>query len=152
MKKKSFITLLLVALVVLTLTVVAVQADSESDAYFKKLLSCSSSGVYYEDQFEPFLEDPRLVGGDEWNELVAYMRSDNGITCGYISSRPPEESLEDYADDLYDAAHFTTVGLEFRVLAFENPKIADLLNAEADGLLTKADELFGKILSEVDLG
>lgn len=150
MKKKSLLTLIIVVLSVLSLTISAVQAESYSE-YVKKLLSCSSSGVYYEDGLKPFLKDPSLVGGAEWIDFVADMRSDNGIACGYISSRPPEENLDDYADDIYDAAHFTTMGLEFRVLALENPKISNILNAEADKMIAKADELFGKVLSAVDL-
>lgn len=150
MNKKSLLSFIIVMVILSTLTIAAVHAESDSE-YMKKLLSCSSSGVYYEDQLKPFEDDPSLVGGDEWNAFISEMRADNGITCGYISSRPPDEALEDYSDDLYDAAHFTTMGLEFRVLAFENPKLADILNAEADKMITKADELFGRILSEVDL-
>lgn len=148
MKHKICLTFALI--LILAAAVLPVAARQEESSYNKNLKNCALSIPFYEKYLKPYLDGKSKVGDEEWISLVNEIRLDNGISCGYIASRVPGEDLSDYADDIYDAAYYVTLGLEFKILALENPELADILNEKAKKFIFNADELFAPALNLID--
>ena len=145
MKNKLISMIALILILAMTILPAAAQ-EEDGSSFNKNLKNCASSISFYEKYLKPYRDGTAVVGDDEWETLVTDMRVDNGISCGYVASRNPGDDLAEYADDIYDAAYFTAMGLEFQVLALENPEIADILNEKAKKFLFDADELYAPIL------
>ncbi len=149
MKNKIFLSFALVLILAVTILPAAARQEEISN-YNKNLKNCALSIIFYDKHLKPYQSGKSKVGDVEWENLVAEIRMDNGISCGYIASRKPDEDLAEYAEDIYDAAYYVTMGLEFQILALENPEIAEILNEKAKKFIFDADELFAPSLSIIN--
>lgn len=83
-------------------------------------------------QLSAYQEGKKTVGSSDWDELTKTIRLETGINCGYAASRQTSENLTDQRTEVYDFAYSTAMALETRILALENPELAEILNAASE--------------------
>lgn len=90
-----------------------------------------------------------MVGGTDWDELTAKIRLEAGINCGYAASRQTSEDLTDQRTKVYDFAYSTAMALETRILALENPELAEILNAASEKFEDQAETNYDSFSDQV---
>mgnify|MGYP003362078792 CR=1 FL=1 len=100
-------------------------------------------------QLSAYQEGKKMVGGTDWDELTAKIRLEAGINCGYAASRQTSEDLTDQRTKVYDFAYSTAMALETRILALENPELAEILNAASEKFEDQAETNYDSFSDQV---
>lgn len=103
----------------------------------------------YTNQLSTYQEGKKMVGCTDWDELTAKIRLEAGINCGYAASRQTSEDLTDQRTKVYDFAYSTAMALETRILALENPELAEILNAASEKFEDQAETNYDSFSDQV---